>query len=604
MFKSFFSVEFRRRIQKKEIIIFLVVLTGLILMVHRGKANYLKALSDIKTFQEIENVKVKEYRLYRQYGSFGIDLLFVPSPFSILHSDYAFEGLQANVNVAEKLNIYKAIKGKRFFSIRTGIMSFAGILLLLGTGVALVYGYDSTKNRDKPALFFSSAKGKKGVWPFIRARLIILNAAAIALVLVPLVSLLIDKINLFQSPLISFIEALLVAINFFFALGGLIGFLKHSIRGVVLVGVYLLGAVILPYLAEINNEVNAADIEPLLKFELASMKIIRGVDRQLIEKHGSLKSTESAPIEVIKDMQKAVANEHGKIKEREARMRQQVLKKINRSHTISALFPVLFYLSASKEISSHGGLNLVDFYQYCQQRKAEFIDFYVDRRFLTEKSPDRLGVIENFIKGDENLFYANHRLPVNFGFGFMVSLAWVACFLLLLKKAFVRYLSPRNGQKDRQNVPDFKKNKIRTYVTNSPEQKSKIVAGIHFQTPRIVQVPGWNSLPGNFKVEWFFSFFDMPLPEKLKSVTGRYCNDELSPDLRALIITEIIRNFEADVFIFDEFLNGLSDDFVDYFKELLKTLKKGRHIVYFTASINTSSKIGDKMARYYNDPSL
>ena len=224
----------------------------------------------------------------------------------------------------------------------------------------------------------------------------------------------------------------------------------------------------------------------------------------------------------------------------------------------------------------------------------------MDKRFLTEKSPDRVGPVENFIKGDENLFFAVERLPENFSFGFMVSLVWVASLLLLLKNAFDRFLTPRLLPPEKELRLDLKNNKIRTFVAVNRDKIKRIVAGIQYLNPRVMEVPGWDSLPGNIKVEWFFSFFNLPLPETLQPVSGKYCDHNLTPDDKAMIISEIIRHFDVDIFVFTDFLNGLSDNYAGYFLELIGSLKKDRHIVYFTSSVVLSGKIGDKMARYHD----
>lgn len=96
-----------------------------------------------------------------------------------------------------------------------------------------------------------------------------------------------------------------------------------------------------------------------------------------------------------------------------------------------------------------------------------------------------------------------------------------------------------------------------------------------------------------------FFFFKLPIPEKLKPLENENICD-LDEDYRAMILTEIIRTSEADVFIFNNFLVGLSDKFYDYFADLLQTLKKDRYVIYFSRSMS-ASKIGDSTARFTDD---
>ena len=387
IFKSVFFFELKKRLRKRDIIIFFIIAVIVIFVVQDGKNNYLNVLENRKVFQEAEATEVSKYVLYRQYGSFGIKLMFVPSPYSILFKDYAFIGLLSSINIAERLNIYKPVKGKSFFNERSGFMSFAGIILILGVLMSLLYGYDTTKNKCCLDFLFSITNSKKIFLAVIVSRIIILNLAFLLLLCIPILSLLIDNINLFQAPLFSIVLVLILEITFFFALGGVIGSLKKSIRVIIFAAVYFFFAVFAPFLADKGEEINASDIEPLFKFELDSIKIIRTIDKKLINKFGSLKSNEAVPYEIIKAVKDAVKNEHGKIRERESRMKKYMLKKIKQRQKISALIPVIFPISVNREVSSHGGLSFIDFYSFGMQRKMEFIDFYVEKRFLVKNKP-------------------------------------------------------------------------------------------------------------------------------------------------------------------------------------------------------------------------
>jgi hypothetical protein len=151
-------------------------------------------------------------------------------------------------------------------------------------------------------------------------------------------------------------------------------------------------------------------------------------------------------------MVEATKNEHRIIKEKEIRMQKHMVKKIKQLQTASAFFPVLLYISTYKEISSHGGLSLLDFYSFSQQRKREFIDFYVKKRFSKgdgqdgkEITPDKIGPVENFIKRDENLFYAKTHLPIGFLLGVGMTLFYIAVFLVILHQIHAR--EPKTGAK-------------------------------------------------------------------------------------------------------------------------------------------------------------
>jgi ABC-type polar amino acid transport system ATPase subunit len=61
------------------------------------------------------------------------------------------------------------------------------------------------------------------------------------------------------------------------------------------------------------------------------------------------------------------------------------------------------------------------------------------------------------------------------------------------------------------------------------------------------------------------------------------------------ILLEIIRSLadKAVIIIFDNILSDLSDDLINDFAELLKSLRKNT-VIYFTKTLSISTKIADK----------
>ena len=96
---------------------------------------------------------------------------------------------------------------------------------------------------------------------------------------------------------------------------------------------------------------------------------------------------------------------------------------------ISSFFPNLLYFSICEEVSSHGGLSYIDFYSFSQYRKEQFIDFYVRKMYSGQNKTD--GKIENFIKNDQDLFFAKSRLPINFYQGVIFTLIYILIFLMI-----------------------------------------------------------------------------------------------------------------------------------------------------------------------------
>jgi hypothetical protein len=598
-FKRVLTLEVKHRLRLRNVIIFALIGAFLLLVVQHGKSKYENIVGSKKVFQEMENTRVTQYVLYRQYGAFGLNFLFIPSPYSIIYNDYAFEGLVSSVNTAEKLSLDKSIKGKEFLSERSGFISIAWILLILIGFGSLIYGYHTARSQAFSKLLSDMTNSWQAFWTVLLSRVIILNIAALLLAGIPFFYLLVTGINLFKTPTLYLGIGLILVTSFFYLLGNIVGCLPDSIRGVVLTVVFFVSILGIPALMEVRSEISAGDIEPLLQFKSKSFKLIMEIDKQLITKYGS--STAPPSAEFVNAVLDAVKNDHGKIRKRECDRKNKILEKVKQDQTISALFPVLFYLSLNKEISSHGGLSFIDFYSFTQLRKREFIDFYVRKRFLSNDKPDRLGPVENFIKKDENIFYAHSQLPANLGFGFMVSIGWLGVLMLiswmLFRKSFPRSYDPPGEESQLK----LKENKIKVVITSNRDRVNKLIAGFRYQYPRLICMPNWSCLPGESKVRWYFTFFNLPVPERLQPVAGKKCS-ALNPNQRAMILTEILRSFDADIFVFHNFLNGLSDEFIDYFADFLVDLKKGRKVVYFSNTLTVSPRIGDSVARFTDDP--
>ena len=119
------------------------------------------------------------------------------SIYSTLFNDYAFNGLHASINIAERLNIYKSVKGQGFFIARSGYMTFCGIIMLFGVFTSLLYGYDTSKSKEYLKLLSEISGSKQVFWALAISRILILNTVFLLLVGISLSTLLIDDINLF-----------------------------------------------------------------------------------------------------------------------------------------------------------------------------------------------------------------------------------------------------------------------------------------------------------------------------------------------------------------------------------------------------------------------
>jgi hypothetical protein len=465
-FKSLFSIELKRRLNARDIIILSVIGLILLLAAQCGRDSYNDTQEKKQLFREAEATKVKEYTLYRQYGGFGVRLMFVPSAFAILNNTPGLSGLLAHFDTTEKLTLYTPQKGRQFFVEKSGYMSFLGVVLLFGVFLALIYGHNTTAKKSYLRFLSSISTSPGAFWRVFLSRLLLLNTGFLLLLTVPLLWLLKDGIGLFGPPLPPIALGMVLTVTFFYSAGCVIGSIKgRSTRAITLAAVYFLSVLFIPWMADRGAHAHAGGIEPLFNFQLTNLKIIMSVEKKLIEQFGILDKDETPSPELVKKIKAAVRSEHGKIREREQQMRGLMRSKLEQRQTISCFFPVLFYFSVNRETTSQGGRSFLDFYSYSEQKKAEFIDFYVQKRFI-ERSPE--GKVESFIKDDENMFIGKNRLPLHFPLGVAVTLVYI---LVLSWIAYVRFKGFKTGDFPSMNI-DIKPGKLNFLLTGDPGLKN------------------------------------------------------------------------------------------------------------------------------------
>jgi hypothetical protein len=108
-----------------------------------------------------------------------------------------------------------------------------------------------------------------------------------------------------------------------------------------------------------------------------------------------------------------------KIMGKEEEMLFEMKERISFHQTASALFPATFFLSSSNEMSSRGFSAIVEFNEYTQGKKREFIWFIADIYILSNKV-NEWKELAPFPKENENIYKGQIRLPGNYSFGLAV----------------------------------------------------------------------------------------------------------------------------------------------------------------------------------------
>lgn len=434
LFKSIFTFQLKKAVNKRNTLVFLLFFGILQIFLQVGKANHNDILESTETFQKQEQQKTSRYLHYGQYGSFGIWLKFIPHANSILFCDSTFDDLFCNVDSTYVFNIYTPVKGRRVFANRSRFLNFSVMFLLLGVLGSLVYGMDITVKKDYLKFLSILTNPKKAFWITIITRLIILFSAILILYGISLVPLLVfNDINLFSASF-PILFGIMLLFLFFFGIGGLVGLVEAQFtRVLILVAVYFFMVILLPWLLGFYSEISAKDLPPLIEYDFQNFNVLMQEEENWVKKHGLPKANEAPSEEGIKDYKKGMKYMKRTFRGNEDSLKSQLLAKIKIQQTTATFIPTLFYFSICESSSSAGAINYIDFYDYCQGKKDEFVDFIMEKSFPGKDQPISKK-IENFIKGDEDLYFSEPKLPHKFWLGVILTLAYSMVLLMVSYK--------------------------------------------------------------------------------------------------------------------------------------------------------------------------
>lgn len=597
MFKSNLKLEAKKIFIQRNLILLGVVTVISILFSLDGILDYNKFLNSREPFQKMEQEKVKMHVHYTAYGTRGVRIMFLPAPLSVLFNDaVVFNGMTAHVDTAEKLNIDNTLKGSELFSTTGGYMDFSGVLLLMAAGLALFYGSEAIRDRDYIGMAGTLCNSRNPMFFVILARAILTAFFFLAVSVFSLLWLLINGINALNVYYFLFILVLLLITVFFTFSGAVIGSIKHRQgRALALPVFYLVMVLFIPWMVQKLVYIEAKNgIEAIYNFEYQTFEQIMKLEQRSFKEIGTWKSGKVAPEKVKAIVRSGQEREYKTLKKLEKHRFDDIVSRIRTYQTVAAIFPTSFYISMNRELSSKGFQDFLKFYRYAYDKKEEFIRFYIERKFYM---PLPESGVEPFFTSNENLYLGESQLPRNMGQGLAVLIIWIGVAAALVWFFYDRPHPRSEILQDKESDVKLRLNKTTVIITKNPDRCPNLLERLRLQGFRILSVPDWHTLPRDVKVSWFFQLFDLPVPEKLQAVADHYSHT-LEPDQKAMILTEIIRTYDPEYFVFNDFLLGLSESYMEYFVGLLKALKKGRKVVYFSSSLAISSKIADHVTRY------
>jgi hypothetical protein len=450
-FRAIFGLEARRFFCRRNGIIFVAFLTLLLLFLLDGIVTYKTEIEDMKLFQETERNKVEHFVHYTQYGAYGIRLKFVPSPMSVLFSNSSvYRDLISNVDSGERLRIYNSFKGRNLFTEKSGnYMDYSGILLLIGAFLALLYGFETFYYRKYQKHLACFIPFKRLFAYVVITRIMLLSLLFLSLSSASLLFLEINGIGVFGIHFLCFAFVTILVMIFFLSIGMVAGTMTKRSMGIILLGIAFFTSIyLIPLTVNKIANLKSNNIKSNYQLELEKLKLLMAFEQNFKEQVGIFNSGEVAPQKVKQLITDTLKKEYKKFGKYENNMRLEMKRYAGAFQSLSVLFPTSFFQSSNNELSSQGYSNFIDFYSFNQKRKNQFIKYYVDKKFY-----NKLDKVQSFIKGDENLFHANSRLPEKLPLGIFITIAYILGLTWFSYLRLDNLIFPRpRGELDFRNI--------------------------------------------------------------------------------------------------------------------------------------------------------
>ncbi len=392
----------------------------LLALMQIGINDYKAKLKDIEISNNLEILKARQFDRYTPYSVYGVRLNCMPSPMNFLLTFKIYGGLSAAVDTGTKLKIYEDKKGNHLFpDLSFGYFNFSGFLLLFGSLISLIYGFEATSKKEFLEFLCSLKSFKKVFFKTLFSRMFFVSFFILLLLLSMVILAYINGINIIETNYFYFGLLGIIVMNFFLSIGTSLGSLKQKKTGkILLIGIFILLNFFAPWM--INKIViNFSNGVSEHQIEYDKLKTLMAFEKRSVKEFGNVRSGEK----VNEFMRSYLENELKLLEEMEGKHKRKLSEKIEKYKALSILFPSTFYLSSANEISSYGFNNYILFYGFSEKMKRGFIEFYFQKEYFTK--PER-GKVESFVKGDNNILYSKSSLPGNFSTGIWLTLFYIA----------------------------------------------------------------------------------------------------------------------------------------------------------------------------------
>ena len=593
--KSTFLLEIKRIFSIKNILIFLLFFILTLYLLYFGISKYKNFLEEIENFLDYENLKVRQYINYEQYGSFGFRVLLQPSPL-IIFTHSALLSIESTVNIKDIVNISSAYKGQKIFFNNGMEGDFSTSFFILGSLLMLIFGLNTFVSIE--SLRFHRAGNY--IINTLCCRLIVLNGYFSSVIIAAYLLAKIQGIPITGKDTAVFCKYslyLILFINLFYFLGIFLGvvlrFKKRFIMSAYLVWFIII--FIIPLIHKMDVEKRAKEIK---SNEIVNIKKLNNGKDFERKSEVFFQDLQEKKVKEVKAIARQFVDEYIKNilplnKAIEDNLNNEVSRLIIHYENQSVLSPSSFYCFLSREFSGTGYYGYRYFLKHILELKDGFYRYYFNKRYNQIAQ-----VVEPFEKNQFNIFRPGSILPANFEKGLVLTSLYS---LLLLGGALYglhRKLTLQNQKQSQvQWTLDIDQMEMgKTYFCFSRDRKQTGHMFNYLESIKAVIIEKIDPLlydPGTSLKAWvefeahqkgiglrkvlenleILGVTGNRLKQKIKNLDNEDFN-------KAYLGLELAR--EATIYVFDDFLNRGSKEFEQVFKEAIDKLKPQAIILYFS----------------------
>ncbi len=441
--------ELFRLIRTKKIIIGLLGYLILSLyFVHIGMGEHTLSHSHQKNIQIKEKKNVSRYKNYEQYGGYGFRIFYAPSPMAALFfNSVPARRIESTVNTSENTRVNNVLDAGMVF--KEGLYKdFSGIVFVFASLIMIMLGILCLRNDEYLKAILNKKFISSVVYVFVISIITVAASFLFAVLSVKSKGVGFNDLEMPIQPLLHYGLFAAAFLLFFYATGVTVFAIGKGPKVIVAVAIWVLLNFIIPEFWNLQGFSKSKDlptVESLIdaKTELLLAHETKAVNKVLpLLKDGKRKEA----LDTMKRlMQEYIDVEYKKIEVLQEAYSKKIKKRIEEMESLMFYIPSVAYLNISKESSSLGRWNYLNFLNFLYNLKKRFLSFYSTKRYFSKDK-----TIEPFIKGDENIFRAQPQLPGTY-WASLVTTLLISIFLLAGSIIILK----RKLKKGEVKEPDF-----------------------------------------------------------------------------------------------------------------------------------------------------